>query len=108
MRFLRASVLEVGLIGLLVLCSVPVYGLGEAETDSLVAYVELLEWDVAQCELSGRAVQDSLEVRLRIMSWELEASRALELKWYEKPYIWFIFGASAMALIYGATVNLTF
>ena len=108
MLFWRKSVLEVGLIALLVLSSGQASALGEAETDSLVSYVELLEWDVAQCELNATAVQDSLEVRLRIMGWELEASRALEMKWYEKPMIHFIFGAAAMALVYGATVNLTF
>ena len=108
MQFWRRSVLEVGLIGLLVLYTGPAYALEEAETDSLVAYVEVLEWDIAQCELSGRAVQDSLEVRLRIMGWELEASRALEARWYESPILHFVFDAAAMALVYGATINLTF
>ena len=108
MQLWKKSVLEVGLIGCLVLCTGQVYALEEAETDSLVAYVELLERDLSQCELMAIATEDSLQVRLRVMGWELAAAESQKMRWYEKPYIWFLFGAAASVLVIGSTINLTF
>ena len=104
----KRSVLEVGLIGCLVFSGGQAYALEEAETDSLVAYVELLEYDLAQCSFNAIATEDSLQIRLRVMGWELAAAESQKMHWYEKPYIWFLFGAAASVLVIGSTVNLTF
>ena len=106
MQFWQKSVLEVGLIVCLVLCGGQAYASEEAQTDSLVFYVELLERDLAQCELMAVAREDSLQVRLRVIGWELEASRALEMKWYERPILHFLFGAAATILVLHS-INLT-
>ena len=108
MRYWQRSVLEVGLIGLLVLSGGQAFASEEAQVDSLVAYVEVLEWDLAQCGIMAAATEDTLRHRLEWALWDLEASKAREMKWYQKPAIHFLFGAAAMALIYGATVNLSF
>ena len=103
----RKSVLEVGLIGLLVLCGGQASA-SDAQTDSLVSYVEVLERDLVQCEIMAIATEDSLQVRLRIMGWELSAAESMKMRWYEKPYLWFLFGAAASVLVIGSAVRLTF
>lgn len=108
MRNWRKSVLEVGLIGLLALSSGQASALDDARSDSLVSYVELLERDLIQCEIISIALEDSLQVHLRVMGWELEAANSLKMRWYEKPYLWFLFGAAASVLVIGSTVRLTF
>ena len=108
MPFWKRSVLEVGLIGCLVLCGGQVYASEEAQVDSLVSYVELLERDLAQCEIMAAATEDTLRHRLEWALWDLDMSKDREMRWYEKPTLWFLFGAAAMALIYGATINVTF
>ena len=105
---LRKSVLEVGLIACLVLCCGQANASGESQADSLVAYVEVLEWDLAQCEIMAVAREDSLQIKLRVIGWELAAADSMKMRWWEKPYIWFLFGAAASVLVIGSTVRLTF
>lgn len=109
MRSWQKSVLEVCLIGYLALYSVQARGseITPSQTDSLVSYVELLERDLIQCGLEAEAREDSLQVKLRIMSWELEAAESLKMKWYEKPPLWFLFGAAAATLVIMSTVQFT-
>ena len=106
----RGSVLEVGLIALLAPCFAPAHAseMIPSQTDSLVSYVELLERDLVQCEIMSAATEDSLQVRLRIMGWELEAANSQKMKWYEKPILHFLFGACAAILVIGTSVRLTF
>jgi len=75
--------------------------------DSLVWDIQQLERELVQCGIMATATEDSLEVRLRVMGWELAASRDLEAKWYQSPILHFLFGCAAATLVIISTVQFT-
>ena len=108
MRNLRKSVLVVCVIASLVPLNVPAQDLTAGQADSLVSYIELLERDLWQCEIVGMARQDSLKVKLDVLSYRLEIAREEKARWYQDPRLWFLFGAASAVMVIGATVQVTF
>ena len=108
MRSLRKSVLAVCVIVLLVPWNAPAQDLTGAQVDSLVSYIELLEFDLAVCGIRGDAVNDSLRVDLDVMSYRLAIAEEARARWYQDPRLWFLVGAVSATLVVGATLNITF
>ena len=110
MQSWQKRLLEVVLIGSVVLYSGPASAedVSPSQIDSLVSYVELLERDLAQCGIEASATEDSLQIKVRIMGWDLEAANSQKMRWYEKPFLWFLFGAAASVLVIGSSVRLVF
>jgi hypothetical protein len=79
-----------------------------AQADSLVSYIEALEFDLAVCDIRGSAESDSLRVQLDILGYRLSIAESARAKWYQDPRIWFLFGAAAATFVIGQTVQLTF
>ena len=79
-----------------------------AQGDSLVWYVEQLEYDLRVCEIRGAARADSLRIALDFtgqrLAWALE-DRA---RWYEKPGLAFMAGAVLALVVFGQVVKVTF
>jgi hypothetical protein len=105
---LRKSVLVLCVIASLVPLSAPGQGLTEAQADSLVSYIELLEFDLAVCDIRHGAKADSLRVDLDIMSYRLAMAEKEKARWYHDPRLWFLVGAVSATVVMGATLNITF
>ena len=72
---------------------------GTTVVDSLVWDIQQLERELVQCEIEFTATTDMLKHELRWTKFDLSASMDREMRWYQKPIIWFGFGAGVMALI---------
>lgn len=86
----------------------PAQDLTAAQADSLVSYIELLEYDLAMCGIGHDAKQDSLQVDLAILKYHLEIAEKERAKWYQDPRLWFLCGAVAATVVMGATLQFTF
>ena len=96
MRHLMRNVV----VACLIACVVPSIGLGEgeAETDSLVWYIEELEHDLSICHIMNTADMDSLRVEITIKDFQIEQLKKDQRKWWQSPIIWYSFGASLALL----------
>ena len=83
-------------------------GLTEVQADSLVSYIELLEFDLAVCDIRHDAQSDSLRVNLDIMSYRLAMAEKEKARWYHDPRLWFLVGAVSATVVLGTTLNITF
>ena len=72
----------------------PAGGQTRAETDSLVWYVEQLEYDLAIARIRGQSQVDSLAIRLEFLQDELDWAKEDRRRWYHNPGLWFIVGAA--------------
>ena len=86
----------------------PANGSGATETDTLVAYIEALEFDLAVQRADFVAVEDSLQVELRVLGWELEALRGNQRRWWDDQRLWFLIGAVSAVVVMGSAVQITF
>lgn len=77
-----------------------------AQADSLIWYIEALERDLAIRD--APAYVDSLEIRLELLTIEVEGLRDRQTHWYHDPRLWFLAGATAFGLVFGLSANVAF
>jgi hypothetical protein len=80
----------------------------EAETDSLVWYVEHLEARVGLAEVRGRARADSLRVRLEYVTQQLQWANEDRRRWYQDPRLWFLMGCASATLVLSGAMHIAF
>ena len=100
-----------GLVLLLIVCAAPwtaPAAAAEAETDSLVWYVEQLEHDLALAEIRGNARADTLQIRVDLLNEQLAWAREDRRRWYHDPRIWFLVGAGLGVWVAGQAARATF
>jgi hypothetical protein len=104
----KKSVLALCVIAWLMPSTAPAQGLTEAQTDSLVSYIELLEYDLLVAEFRTDAKTDSLRVQMDILGRRLAIAEEARAKWYHDPRLWFTAGVFVGVVVTGAALNLSF
>lgn len=111
MRTCRRSVAALWLLVWLVLWSAPVRAqapLTEAQADTLVSYVEQLEFELEICHIRGGARADTLQIRVDLLEEQLRWAREDRARWYQDPRIWFLVGAAAGVWVAGQAAQAAF
>ncbi len=92
------------------LCAVPAGGETPtpAQADSLVWYIEQLEYDLAVCQIRAGARADTLQIRNELLAEQLRWANEDRAKWYHKPGLWFIIGSALGIWVAGSAVKVTF
>lgn len=111
MRTCRRSAGALWLIVWLVLWSAPASAqapLSEAQADSLVTYVEQLEFDLEICRIRGAVLADTLQIRVDLLEEQLRWAREDRRRWFHDPRIWFLIGAAAGVWVAGQAARAAF
>ena len=78
------------------------------DADTVAAYIETLELDLAISRSRAAFSADSLGVNIRLLQYEVDYLSGNQRQWYNDSRIWFLFGAVAATLVIGATLQITF
>lgn len=82
--------------------------MSEAQTDSLVWYVEQLEHDLAVCQIRAGARADSLSLRLDFTAERLKWAEEDRRRWYQDPRLWFLVGAAGATFVLAGALQISF
>lgn len=83
-------------------------GASPAQVDSLVWYVQQLEYDLKVEGIRAEARQDSLKIRCALLTEQLAWSREDRRRWFHDPRLWFLAGAAAATLVMSGALHLAF
>ena len=80
----------------------------QAEIDSLLWYTEQLEADLKLLKIQSKQDKNALLIQLEFMGTRLEWAQEDRLRWYQKPALWFMIGATIGLLVAGWALNITY
>lgn len=78
-----------------------------AIVDSLVYYIETLEADLKLFQIEAKQEKETLLIKLEFMGKRLEWAEEDRLRWYQKPALWFMIGASLGLLAAGMALQVS-
>jgi hypothetical protein len=113
-RCLKRLTVLVALILMIVfvsLCFVPAsdaQNATQAEIDSLIWDNEQLDADLKLCEIQSKQDKKALNIQLEFMGKRLEWAEEDRLRWYQKPALWFMVGATLGLLVAGWALTITY
>jgi len=72
-----------------------------------VYYIETLEADLKLFQIEAKQEKETLLIKLEFMGKRLEWAEEDRLRWYQKPALWFMIGASLGLLAAGMALQVS-